>query len=97
MADGLAARGHNVTVIAPDIVENPPQGVHYILLEGVYNDDHRAHQKGLFNFNKLKNPIVEPINYYQHKYWSCKGKAIRLSSDIELTAQSEHLFHSIIL
>lgn len=67
MADGLAARGHNVTIIAPDVVKNPSKGVHYIYLEGVYNDEHRALQKGLFNATDLMNPLVCLIF---HTYWA---------------------------
>lgn len=35
--NALAARGHNVTVISADREKNPPNGVHYIHMDGVYN------------------------------------------------------------
>lgn len=79
LADGLAARGHNVTFIAPDIVKDPPKGVHQIYLEGVYNDEYRALQKGLFNVTELMSPLVEPVNYNGYWYWSCKGNRLLLS------------------
>lgn len=37
-ANGLAARGHNVTIISADRDKNPPNGVHYIQAEGLYNE-----------------------------------------------------------
>lgn len=47
LANGLAARGHNVTVVSPDIDKNPPKGVHYIHLEGIYSDEYLALAKNL--------------------------------------------------
>lgn len=37
-ANGLAAHGHNVTVISADRDKNPPNGVHYIQMEGLYTN-----------------------------------------------------------
>lgn len=72
MANGLAARGHNVTVISVDRDKNPPKNVHYIYLEGIYNDDWREYQKHLFVVTENMNPLREPINY--NNYWSASCK-----------------------
>lgn len=37
-ANGLAARGHNLTVLSADRDKDPPSGVHYIQMEGLYNE-----------------------------------------------------------
>lgn len=73
LANGLAARGHNITIISPDIDKNPPKGVHHIYLEGIYNDEWRALQKHLFTYTADLNPLTEPINY--NNYWtaSCES------------------------
>lgn len=73
MANGLAAHVHNVTIISPDVDENPAKGVHHIFLEGIYNDDYCALQKGLFDLNEHLNPLMEPINYNSYWYSSCRG------------------------
>lgn len=73
LANGLAARGHNITMISPDLAKNPPKGVHHIYLEGIYNDEWRALQKHLFTYTAELDPLQEPINY--NNYWlsSCEG------------------------
>lgn len=74
LANGLAARGHNVTVISPDVDENPPNGVHYIHLEGIYTGERIALAKNLYKLSSTMYPWLEPINYNNHWYASCKGK-----------------------
>lgn len=69
MANNLAANGHNVTVISVDRDKNPPQGVHYIYLEGIY-DEENLHDllKQLFFIPETMDPLTEPINY--NNEWS---------------------------
>lgn len=74
LANGLAARGHNVTVISPDIDKNAPKGLHYIHLEGIYSDEYIALAKNLFKVSSTMYPLLEPINYNNYWYDSCKGK-----------------------
>lgn len=84
LANGLAARGHNVTVISPDVAKNPPKGVHHIYLEGIYNDEWRAWQKHLFTYTDGLNPLTEPINYDNDWLGSCKGlRSIQLDNKFE--------------
>ncbi|KAJ6644162.1 UDP-glycosyltransferase UGT5 [Pseudolycoriella hygida] len=46
--NGLAARGHNVTVISPDREKNPPNGVHYIQMNGLYDGIYKETVKEYF-------------------------------------------------
>lgn len=62
-----------MTVISVDQDENPPKGVHYIYLEGIYNDEWRSLQKHLFVVTENMNPLWEPINY--NNYWSADCKS----------------------
>lgn len=71
-ANGLAARGHNVTVIAADQDKNPPNGVHYIYMEGLYN---KFYYEGVKDAFTISQPtafrwITEFIDYIAFK---CKG------------------------
>lgn len=74
LVNGLAAHGHNVTVISVDRDAKPPKGVHYIYLEGIY-DDESIHelQKQLFTISETMNPFTEPISYNDEWYASCLG------------------------
>lgn len=36
LAEGLAVRGHNLTIVSPDVEKKAPQNVHYIHLEEIY-------------------------------------------------------------
>lgn len=46
--NGLAARGHNVTVLSADRDKNAPNGVHYIHMEGLYGEHYAAIVKDAF-------------------------------------------------
>ena len=37
LVNGLAAKGHNVTVLSTDVDPKAPKNVHYVHLEGVYD------------------------------------------------------------
>lgn len=73
LINGLAAHGHNVTVISPDRDEHPPKGVHYIYLEDIYKDV-RESAKTLFKVSSTMNPLTEPIHFNNVWYMVCKGK-----------------------
>lgn len=72
LANGLAARGHNVTMISPDRDKHPPKGVHYIYLEDIYKDV-RESAKSLFKASSTMNPLTEPIYFNNIWYMVCKG------------------------
>ncbi|XP_055315550.1 uncharacterized protein LOC129575667 [Sitodiplosis mosellana] len=57
----LATRGHNITVISPDIDKNPPLRVHYILIEDQYTEEHRGFVKEMLAANEAVNPIFEVL------------------------------------
>lgn len=46
--NGLAARGHNLTVISPDRDKSPPNRVHYIHMDGLYNEFYEEIVKSAF-------------------------------------------------
>lgn len=71
----MAARGHNITVASVDKDEKPPQGVHYIHFEGIYNnEEHEELLKTLFKMHSEMNPLTEPLVYDSLWYEKCKGK-----------------------
>lgn len=73
LTNGLAARGHNVTVLSPDIDKNAPKGVHYILMEGLYNEAYHEIVKGFFTFQSEMNPLTAPIEFNDFFYGICTG------------------------
>lgn len=73
LANALAAQGHNVTVASPDRDKNPPDGVHYIHFEGVYDGYVKTLQKGVFDLQTRMHPLTETINYDNYWFETCKG------------------------
>lgn len=70
--NGLAARGHNVTVISLDRDENPPNGVHYILAEGLYNGIYEEFIKSAFIPHE-SNPFHWNVEIADFVALMCKG------------------------
>lgn len=73
LANGLAARGHNVTIISPDVFENVTKEIHHIHLEGLYSTDWTKWAKSLFTYTSELNPLREPINFDNEWAALCKG------------------------
>lgn len=75
LINALAAQGHNVTVISPDIDKKPPKGVHYIHAEGIYSASGFTEKlKTLYEYTANMNPLTEPMNYDASWYETCKSK-----------------------
>lgn len=85
LANALATHGHNVTVASVDEDEKPPEGVHYMHFEGIYDsEDHEELLKALFGRHSEMNPLKEPFVYDSLWYEKCKGKRVKISSRIEI-------------
>lgn len=70
----LAKRGHNITVFSPDSDKNPPPGVHYILIEDQYTEEHREYVREMLASNETGNPIFEVLGHYAFCIEFCQGK-----------------------
>lgn len=51
--NGLALKGHNVTVLSTEFDENPPPNVHYIYMEGVKDHVHQSEDTDFMNLAQL--------------------------------------------
>lgn len=70
--NGLAARGHNVTVISVDRDKNPPNGVHYIRMDGLYNELYDQMVKGAFEQSE-SSPFESITSFSGYMASVCKG------------------------
>ncbi|XP_001663064.2 UDP-glucuronosyltransferase 2B18-like [Aedes aegypti] len=58
LMNGLAERGHNVTVVSPDIEKNPPKNVTYIHLENIYDEMYNTSNRQMLDFFEMhKSPM----------------------------------------
>lgn len=73
LANGLAARGHNVTLLSPDVDKYPPKGVHYIHLEGLYSVEYNGILKIWFNLKNKMSPLTAPNIFNEYQYSLCKS------------------------
>lgn len=78
----MAIRGHNVTVASVDRSDEPPEGVHFIHFEGIYNERHEDLLKALFEMHSQMNPFTEPVMYDSLWYESCKGKELNICNSL---------------
>lgn len=80
IANALAARGHNITMITPVIDRNPPVGVHYIHIENL--------DEVYYGYNKKKveklsaNPFVTSLKAHFAAETCCISKNKRISGRI---------------
>lgn len=70
--NGLAARGHNVTVISADQEKSPPNGVHYIHMDGLYNKMYDEIVKSAFQPHE-SNPIETSTLFNKYRLSQRKG------------------------
>lgn len=75
LINALAARGHNVTVLSPDEDKNPPKGVHYIVIEGMYTKKYQEIMNGLLTLKEEMNPLTEPYHLIDFEHSLCESKS----------------------
>lgn len=75
---GLSDRGHNITVLSPDLDTSPPANVHYIYMEGVYDYLHNETNIDFVAMHK-DNAIKNAANLYDYGIVSCLGNAYSLN------------------
>lgn len=71
--NGLAAHGHNITVLSPDKDKNAPTGVHYIVMEGLYNDAYHQIVNSMMTQKHEVNPLTAPYYFDEFWYAICEG------------------------
>lgn len=73
--NSLAARGHNVTVLASDGDRSPPQNVTYFALSDIYLSPAMVGvQKGILTHRENVNPVTDMIIAYHDYLPICEGK-----------------------
>lgn len=73
LINGLATHGHNMTVLSPDKDKNPPKGVHYIHLEGLYNEKYNKIVNDMLTMKNELNPLTASHDFDEFWYAVCKG------------------------
>lgn len=73
LVNGLAAKGHNVTILSMDIDSNPPKNVHYIHMEGVYDYMYKELNVDLVGLNN-ETSMHSVLSLYAFGIASCTGK-----------------------
>lgn len=64
IVNALSAKEYNVTVLSTDVDSVKPSNVHYLLLNGVYDNFHTEHVKTLFDTTKNTNPFKVVMDYH---------------------------------
>uniref|UniRef100_A0A7G3B2Y9 UDP-glucuronosyltransferase n=1 Tax=Lutzomyia longipalpis TaxID=7200 RepID=A0A7G3B2Y9_LUTLO len=78
LTTALAARGHNVTSLSPDIEENTPENLHYLHLDRVYEvlynpeDEDFGEEMDFFEMGKI-NPYLQMLIYFDFPVQTMKG------------------------
>lgn len=86
ISNELAARGHNVTVLSADREKVPPKNVHYILLNGLYNDLYHEKMNGFFTFRKQLNPLTAPTKLNEYWFDVCKSNVSKPQSNFSVSS-----------
>lgn len=74
IVNALAARGHNVTYVSPDLDKNPPKNVHYIHMAEMYNEAYYEFVENLIKDNGTVSPVLQPYFFTEYMLQACKGK-----------------------
>lgn len=72
----MANHGHNITIISADIEQNPPPGVHYILIENQYTAESREFVKEMMRSNEELDATEQIWEMIAISIDFCKGKII---------------------
>lgn len=74
IVNALAANGHNVTYVSPNLEKNPPKNVHYIHMAELYNEAYHKFVEGLLNDDSPHgSPIMQPNLFTQYTLQTCTG------------------------
>lgn len=75
IADALAAKGHNVTIVSSDVEKSPPENVHYIELEETYPELYSGpHNVDLMEMAN-ENVFTSVMSFYRDfVITECRGK-----------------------
>lgn len=93
ISNALAARGHNITMIAPEIDKHPPSGVHYIHSENL-NDGYQKYNKEKFMQKVDTNPFSTALKTHFASIDICKSKCVAVSVKkfVKFKMESFHVF-----
>lgn len=92
MVNGLAAKGHNVTVLSTNIDPNAPPNVHYILLEGVYDYMYQDLKVDLISLAD-ETPLESVYTVYAFAEAACAGIVHRSSRGLQTLLDYPDDFH----
>ncbi|KAG5685004.1 hypothetical protein PVAND_014207 [Polypedilum vanderplanki] len=82
IAEGLAARGHNLTFLSPDIEKNSTENFHYVHLEEMYAHYYNGSEHiDLLEMSK-ESTLKSVFSFYDFDTFMCEG--IALSKGIEV-------------
>lgn len=70
----MAAHGHNITILTPDIDKKPPKNVHYIYLNGLYNELYEEIVKSFFDQPHPANTFGATIEFTDYMTVTCEGE-----------------------
>lgn len=74
ITNGLAARGHNVTALSVDVEKK--SSVHYIHIEGLYNENYHAIVQAMVDFRKNMNPWTASAEFNSFFTGCCQGMSV---------------------
>lgn len=81
-ANGLAARGHNVTVVSADRHKNPPNDIHYIYMDGLYNELYYESVKDVF-MPSQSTAFRRITEFTDRMIFVCKGDFNIANTDVK--------------
>lgn len=74
IVNALAARGHNITYMSPDLDKNPPKNVHYLHMDEMYNEAYYAFVESLLKEDVKVSPLMQPIFFTEYTLQTCNGE-----------------------